>query len=132
MRQYLLDADAIIDYIAGFPTTVAFIWALRARGGVLTTCAVALAEVYSGLHTRDSAKALPLLASLTFLPTSPDAARPAGEWRYAFARRSIALATTDCLLAATAHEEQAELVTGNLRHFPMQRPIIVPLPRAVR
>jgi tRNA(fMet)-specific endonuclease VapC len=129
MRQYLLDADAIIDYIAGFPTTVAFIWALRASG-VLTTCAVALAEVYSGLHVRDTTKALPLLTSLTFLPTSPEASRQAGEWRYAFARRGIALATTDCLIAATAHDQQAELVTGNLRHFPMQGPIILPLPRS--
>lgn len=132
MTSHLLDTDSIIDYVADIATSVAFIRSLRTGTDILCTCDVVLAEVYSGLHARDSARAQILLASLLFLPTSPEAARQAGAWRYAFARQGVALSTTDCLIAATAYEHQARLVTANLRDYPMAGPIVVPLPRVAR
>jgi hypothetical protein len=51
---------------------------------------------------------------LRFFATSPGAAKQAGLWRYAFARQGVQLATTDCLIAAIAHERGAALVTGNM------------------
>lgn len=132
MTRHLLDSDSIIDYVANIPTSVAFIQSLRSGTDILCTCDVVLAEVYSGLRPRDTARVQLLLRSLLFLPTSPEAARQAGEWRYAFARQGVALPTTDCLIAATAYEHQARVITANLRDYPMAGPIIVPLPRATR
>jgi predicted nucleic acid-binding protein len=73
-----------------------------------------------------------LLRSLRFFATSPGTARQAGLWRYAFERQGVQLATTDCLIAAIAHERGASLVTGNLNDYPMLELRRLPLPRRQR
>jgi predicted nucleic acid-binding protein len=70
-----------------------------------------------------------LLSSMQVLPTSMRAARQAGIWRYDFARQGQQLASTDCLIAAIAHEQRAILITGNLREYPMPELRQLPLPR---
>jgi len=69
---------------------------------------------------------------MLFLETSAEMAERAGDWRYAFARRGVTLAMTDCLIAATAEGHEAGVVTGNLKDFPMAQLRIVPLPRPLR
>jgi predicted nucleic acid-binding protein len=87
---------------------------LHAQGEDLCVCDVVVAEIYSGPHAPDRARATEeLLLSLGYLRTSPEAATQAGVWRYRYAREGRALATTDCLVAATAHACGATLVTGN-------------------
>jgi tRNA(fMet)-specific endonuclease VapC len=128
MERFLLDADAVIDYLKNVGESIALIRQLHGRGD-LCSCNVVLAEVYSGLHPRDRARARRFLDALRFLPTSPTAARQAGEWRYEYARRGRALSTTDALIAATAHEHAASLVTGNTSHYPMSELSLISLPR---
>jgi tRNA(fMet)-specific endonuclease VapC len=132
MSLHLLDADTIIDYTANFLTTKSFIDALVAAQQTLCTCAVVLAEVYTGLRPEHAVRGEELLSSFLFLPTSDDAGRQAGRWRYAYARRGIQLSTTDMLIAATALEHGARLVTANLKDYPMPEIDLLPLPRARR
>lgn len=132
MSRHLLDADAVIDYLRGIRSTVALLQTLNRQGHVPCTCDVVVAEVFSGLHAASRAGGAAFLASLDFLPTSSAAAQQAGEWRFDFARRGIALATTDCLIAATALDHGAVVVTGNLRHYPMAGLAVLPLPRVQR
>ncbi len=70
-----------------------------------------------------------LLQALTFLPTSAAAAQQAGEWRYQYARRGLTLSTTDAMVAATAYEHDATLVTANEDDYPMPEISVVSLPR---
>ena len=49
MARYLLDTDAVIDYLMGIPSSLAQIQELHARGETLCVCAVVIAEVYAGL-----------------------------------------------------------------------------------
>lgn len=129
MTRYLLDSDAIIDVLAGFPATVAFMEQLQAQGHQMCTCAVVVADVTTGLKPEHRVRGERLLGALEFLPTSREAARQAGQWRGDYRRRGIQLATTDCLIAAVAHEQGAQLITANLRDFPMPEITIFPLPR---
>src|SRR5438067_10577389 len=115
---YLLDADAVIDYIAGIPDSVNLITDIHYRG-TLATCDVVIAEVYAGLKPEVRDKAERLLRSMRFLPTSVQVAIRAGRWCYDFARQGIILPITDTLIAATAHACQAHLVTGNMKDYPM-------------
>ena len=126
---YLLDTDAVIDFFKGFPATVELIQHLFQQGETLCTCAVVVAEVYTGLNPSERGRGEELLGSLRFFVTSPGSARQAGLWRYAFARQGVQLATTDCLIAAIAHERRATLVTGNLDDYPMPEVRRLPLPR---
>ena len=132
MALYLLDTDAVIDFFKGFPSSVELIQRLFQAGETLCTCAVVMAEVYAGLNPTEQSRGEELLRSLRFFATSPAAAKQAGLWRYAFARQGVQLATTDCLIAAIAHERGATLVTGNLDDYPMSELRRLPLPRRQR
>jgi hypothetical protein len=129
MARYLLDTDAIIDHLVGHVPSVALIQELHSRGDALCTCDVVVTELYAGVRPGDREKARRLLAALQLLPTSFDVARQAGEWRYTYARRGRALATTDVLIAATAHAHQATIVTGNGDDYPMPELSLLALPR---
>lgn len=129
MDVYLLDTDAVIDQLKGFPPTVHLLQQLHASGGELCVCDVTIAEVYAGLDPRDRPRAEQFLLGCSFLASSPTIARQAGEWRYQYRRRGIAISATDALMAATAQGHQARLVTGNLKHYPMTDVEILPLPR---
>jgi predicted nucleic acid-binding protein len=132
VSDHLLDTDSIVDYLAGFVSTVDFLDDLLAVGDRFLTCDVVIAEIYAGLRPEREAAAMTMLQHLGFLPTSLQAARQAGVWRYAFARTGVPLATTDCLIAATAFEHGATVVTGNVKDFPMPGVTILPLPRVRR
>jgi predicted nucleic acid-binding protein len=130
MASYLLDTDAIIDYLLGIPSTVTMIQELHGRGDTLCVCDVVIAEVYAGLRTQHRQAAEKLLSACTFLPTTLPIARQAGQWRYDYARKGIPLATTDTLVAAVAHTHGATIVTGNTRDYPMPELSLNPLERA--
>ncbi|HLZ70527.1 MAG TPA: type II toxin-antitoxin system VapC family toxin [Dehalococcoidia bacterium] len=134
MTYQVLDTDSIIDYLKGVASSVAFILSLGATGHTLATTGVVVGEVSSGLHPQDRPAGEQLLDSLIYLPTSRNAARQAGLWRYTFARQGIALAMTDALIAATAREHGAMVVTGNVRDFPMliSGSTLLPLPRVAQ
>lgn len=129
MGRYLLDTDAIIDHIAGMVSSIALIESLFDRGETLCVSDVVVAEVYSGLRPEDRGKGESLLSACFYLPTPLEAARKAGEWRYTYARRGIALSTTDLLIAGTALLHEATLVTRNADHYPMSEISILSLPR---
>jgi len=132
MSYHVLDSDAVIDVLKGIPASRALIESLVANGQTLATSDVVVGEVYSGLRPEDRATGEQLMNSLTFLPTSRDAARQAGAWRYAFARRGAPIAMTDALIAATALAHGAVVVTGNVRDYPMSGLTVLPLPRTRR
>jgi predicted nucleic acid-binding protein len=129
VARYLLDTDAIIDYLFGIPSSVTLIQDLHQRGDTLCVCDVVIAEVFAGLRPPHREAAERLLAACLFLPPSPAIAQQAGTWRYEFARRGLQLATTDTLIAATADAHGATVVTGNTKDYPMPEVELLPLER---
>ncbi|MBI4322112.1 MAG: PIN domain-containing protein [Chloroflexi bacterium] len=129
MSRYLLDSDAVIDYLAGVTPSVELIRDLHDRGESLCVCDVVVAEVYSGLNPKYRDKAQKLLTGCSFLVIEPEHAQLAGEWRYNNARRGITLSTTDMLVAAVAYGHGATIVTGNTDDYPMAEVSVLPLPR---
>lgn len=129
MTRYLLDSDAVIDFLNGVATTADLIDTLYQQQDTLCTCDVVIAEVHAGLLPADRERGRRLLGSLWFLACAPTAAELAGVWRYDFRRRGLQLATTDCLISAIAHEHRATLITGNVAHFPMTEVSLLALPR---
>lgn len=126
MALHLLDTNAVIDYLKGFAPSVQLIQDLHNRRENLGICAVVVAEVYSGIRPNEHPTVDAFLDALTFLPTSPQAAKQAGEWRFTYARQGIQLSTSDTLIAATANEHKATVVTGNVSHFPTVRILQLP------
>lgn len=130
MTWYLLDSDAVIDYFNGSPPAMELVEQLYLRRDIPCTCDIVIAEVSSGLRPKDRQRGYALLRGMLFLSASPDASGQAGIWRYDFARRGRQLPTTDCLIAAIAHEHGATLLTGNVKDYPMGEVSLLPLPRS--
>ena len=118
MATVLLDSDAINDFLFGVERSVELIRSLAAGGDTVCLCDVVLTEVYSGVRPEDRERVAGVLADFPYLPTSPAAARQAGEWRYEFARAGVRLATSDVLVAATAHVHGAAAAHRKRRTLP--------------
>lgn len=129
MTRYLLDTDALIDFLYNIAGSVQLVQGLFAQGDTPCTCEVVVAEVCAGLHAHEQAHAEQLLTSVEYLPTTPEAARQAGSWRYTYMRQGHTIPITDCLIAAVAALHGATVVTGNVRDFPMPELTLLPLPR---
>lgn len=82
-------------------------------------CPIIVTEFLSGItpHERrrwDAFFDTPTFASLTY-----EISVRAGEYRFAFARRGIAILTPDAVIAAVAKNLATVLVTNNAKDFPM-------------
>jgi tRNA(fMet)-specific endonuclease VapC len=128
MGTYVLDTTVLIDVLAGKARAVSLVKELSQEQDRVCTCCICVAELYSGLSVAAAHVADQLINSLAYLDVSPDEARLAGSIRYQYARRGIALSTTDTIVAAIAMANDATLVTANVRDFPMEELQLLHLP----
>jgi len=115
----LLDTSIAIDHLRGFPPAAALLTALVLDDVELAASEVVRFELLSGVRD-DEIEQLELFCStLTWVPVTHDVTRHAG----ALARRHRAsfsgIGMADYLIAATAVLLDADLLTLNVRHFPM-------------
>ena len=78
--KYLLDSDAVIDYINRIPASIQFLETLLKQGDSFCTCAVVVAEVFSGLMPERLTRGEQILESCLFLDETFEIGRRAGEW----------------------------------------------------
>ena len=126
MTKYLVDTTVLIDHLHNKASATALLRDLAVRKQVVGVCSVNLAEAVAGLHPRDFAQAKILFEALTLFHTGAEAAWQAGRYQYDFARKGIALSLPDMLVAATAIQEGATLVTSNVKDFPMPELALLP------
>jgi len=127
VTRYLLDTTALIDFSRGREPAVSWIRAMLADRHELGVCDVNVAEFYSGLPVGASPAVDEFLQALTYWDISRAAAARAGTDRYSYARRGQQLSTTDVLVAASARERGAVLVTANVKDYPMTDLEVLPL-----
>lgn len=127
MTAYLLDTNALIDFSKRREPAYSLILNWIDAGDILAVCAVIVTEFYAGLSVDDARRWEEFIAILPFWHISPEASMRAGQDRYMFARRGMTITTTDALIAAVAREQNAVLVTGNVKDYPMDDIRIFPL-----
>jgi predicted nucleic acid-binding protein len=123
MSAHILDTDVIIDYLRGYSPAVDYIDRLPTQP---TTSVVVVAELYAGVRDGvERTKLDELLATTHVIPVSAEIAVEAGLFRRRFAK-SHGIGLPDALIAATAVRESAQLVTLNVKHFPMLKDVLLP------
>lgn len=119
----MLDTDILIDFLRRQPDAVAYLDGCAER---LLISAITVTELYSGVRPgRETTELEAMLAMLEIVPIDRDTAVMAGDFRRTY-RKSHNLSITDALIAASAMNQGAKLVTLNRKHYPMIPDLIVP------
>jgi predicted nucleic acid-binding protein len=125
-ERLLLDTDVLVEYLRGRPEAIEYLEGLESD---LFVSVVSVAELFSGVKGDEEERSLgQFLLAFTALPVTEGVARLGGLYRWDF-RPSHGTGLADALIAATAEDNDANLVTFNRRHFPMVSKVTVPYER---
>jgi predicted nucleic acid-binding protein len=125
-ERLLLDTDVLIEYLRGRSEAVEYLESLSSD---LYLSVISVAELFAGVKDDEEERSLKrFLLAFVILPVTEKVARVGGLYRRDF-RPSHGTGLADALIAATAEENGANLVTFNRRHFPMVPRITVPYER---
>lgn len=118
MSRFLLDTSVLIDFSRGVVPVRDRLLDL-AQEHSLGICGIGITEFYSGIQRGARPVVDELIDSLTYWEITRPMFLTAAHYRYEFARKGIALASPDTIVAAVALHRKATLLTGNVKHFPM-------------
>ena len=114
----LFDTDVLIEHLRGNEDATALL--LEASLDRQAACSVLTRfELLAGMRSDERSQIRRLLDSLTNLETSLEVATRAGEWARSYRRSHEGISSIDYLIAATAEIHGADLLTSNVKHFPM-------------
>ena len=112
----LLDTDVLVDFFRGHSKAVAFV---KAHSDRIILSSIVVAELYAGVKGDAEQAALENFVSLfRVVPVSVEIAKAGGLYKRDYGK-SHGVGLADCILAATAESENAELKTLNTKHYPM-------------
>ena len=125
-KRYLLDTDILIEYLRGREQAATFLESLT---GDLLLSVITVAELYSGIRNALEEKSVErFLHTFEVISIDEVIARRAGLLRREY-RQSHGTGLADALIAVSAENAHATLVTFNERHFPMLDDVQVPYQR---
>lgn len=115
----LLDTSVAIDHLRGLPAAVALLSGLIEDDELLLASEVVRFELLAGVRKGEIEALEQFFSALSWVPVGEEVARTAGELARRHRRSYGGIDDADYLIAATALLLEAELLTTNVRHFPM-------------
>jgi predicted nucleic acid-binding protein len=122
MPTVVIDSDILIHFLRGDPKVKDFLERIASQS-VPCCSAITVAEIHAGMRSSEKKGTEELLDSLVILPVTREIAELAGNLKQS--TRHMKLALNDCLIAATALIEEAPLATGNRRHYPFAKLVLL-------
>jgi predicted nucleic acid-binding protein len=124
----LLDTTVLIDVLRARNNRRSLLAELVEAGHTLTTAAINIGEVYSGMKPGETDATEGFLSSLVCYPITGTIARRAGSLKSKWGQKGQTLTLADMLVAAVALEHQLTLMTDNRNDFPIPGLSFFPLP----
>ena len=124
MPVYLLDTGILIRHLRNRPGYRELVHRLN-QGGDLCISAFTRVEVLRGMRDHERERTFTLLDSFFTQVIDRDTADRAGEWLRTWQARGVILGGPDAVIAASALQVGAALVTTNARHFPMPELVVL-------
>jgi predicted nucleic acid-binding protein len=125
--RLLIDTDVLIDYLRNRHEAVAY---LETAAEPLLISVVTIAELYAGVKEGAERAKLDVFITAFEIASLDFAIAIAGGLHRRHYHKSHNVSLADALIAATAEQYQAKLVTLNRKHFPMLKDVIVPYVKA--
>lgn len=126
--KLILDTSVLIDTLRLQHARRELLASLVEDGHHLTTTAINVAEIYSGIRPGEEERTIQLMESLECYGIDAAVAEHAGRLRNFWAKKGRVIALPDIIVAAVAIEQGGALLTDNRRHFPMPELKLFPLP----
>jgi hypothetical protein len=117
----LLDTTVAVDHLRGQQAAVDLLKGLVEHDETLAASEVVRFELVSGVRDEELPALEQFFSAVSWIPVGEDVARAAGELARNHRRAHSGIDDADYLIAATALLLEADLLTTNVRHFPMLR-----------
>jgi len=117
--RLVVDASVLIDNVRGITPARSLMVAAFTRGDELWSSYVIRSEVLAGMREEETQRTHQLLQSIRWAGVDLAESDAAGELGQRHNRTHPGIDTPDLLLAELAQRLGAELVTMNVKHFPM-------------
>ncbi|MDP1991858.1 MAG: type II toxin-antitoxin system VapC family toxin [Syntrophales bacterium] len=118
-QALLIDSDILIDHLRKEQSALDYIRQKIDAGSPLFISVISRIEILSGARKGEDETIQSLFDILTSVNVDLAIADEAGEYLRKF-RKSHALSIGDAVIAATAKEMGMNLVTRNIKHYPMR------------
>lgn len=115
----LLDTTVAVDHLRGLAAATTLLDGLAASGEQLVASEVVRFELLAGVREPELPALETFFSALAWVPVDEPVARVAGELARRYRRGYSGIDDVDYLIAATALVLDAQLLTTNVRHFPM-------------
>jgi predicted nucleic acid-binding protein len=113
----LFDSTMLIAHLRGDDRATELLLDAADEGALASV--ISRTEIEGGMRSGERRDVSRLFDGLLLLPVTDAVARRAGRQLRRFRRSHPGIDLADYLIAATAEEEGASLVTLNVKHFPM-------------
>ena len=118
-KPILVDTDVLIDFLRGYEEAMSLIAVNSER---IVVSSIVVAELYAGVKGGadgvEQGVLERLLGLFRVVPVSSGIARLGGLYKRDYGK-SHGVGLADAIVAATATVEDAELMTLNVKHYPM-------------
>jgi predicted nucleic acid-binding protein len=115
----LLDTSVLVDHLRGDVRAVQLLDELVITDEAVWAATPTRTELLSGIRISERVAVDRLFAALAWVDINPAIADDAGELAHHHRRSHAGIGTVDYLIAAAARSLGAQLLTLNVRHFPM-------------
>ena len=122
----LLDTSVAIDHLRGLPEAVELLTALVEADELLLASEIVRFELVAGVRKAEVEVLERFFSTLSWVPVGEEVARTAGKLAQRHRRAHSGIDDADYLIAATAVLLDADLLTTNVRHFPMLTGLAAP------
>lgn len=115
-KEKLVDTDVLIDFLRGNEKAIELINTISPH---IILSPIVVAELFAGVKGDDELSVLNnFISFFRIVPIETEIAKMGGLYKRDFGK-SHGIGLADALLAATAYQENAEILTLNIKHYPM-------------
>jgi predicted nucleic acid-binding protein len=127
MDKLLFDTDVLIEYLRGKDEAKSYIDNIQ---DIIYMSSITMAELYTGVRKGTESRRLEIfIETFEVISLNSTIAKIGGLYRNQY-NPSHGIGLADGLIAATAKEIDAQVITFNIKHFPMLDNVIKPYERS--
>ncbi len=117
--MFLLDSDIVVWILRNDVKVTRAIEKLSIQGQ-LAVSTITIAEIFKNIFPEELPRSNNFFTTNTVFDVTSEIAKQSGYYWQDFHKKLANLSITDCIVAATAKNQNVKVVTLNTKHFPMK------------